>query len=60
MSDECAMLVNVWMNQSGVQSGALSLYDYYTDVCLDPALSEDPSNSGIDACSGSHTKMNLT
>ena len=59
VSDECAMLVNVWMNQSGVQSGALSLYDYYTDVCLDPALSEDPSNSGIDACSGSHTKMYL-
>ena len=59
VSDACAILVNVWMNQSGVQSGALSLYDYYTDVCVDPSLSGDPSNSGIDACSGSHTHMYL-
>ena len=34
VSNECAALVNVWMEQSGNKEGKLSLYDYYSDVCL--------------------------
>ena len=34
VSDACADLVQRWMNESGSAAGLLSLYDYYTDVCL--------------------------
>jgi hypothetical protein len=34
VSDACANLVKQWMNESGSAAGLLSLYDYYTDVCL--------------------------
>jgi len=32
---QCKALLKEWMEQSGTQSGLLSLYDYYADVCLD-------------------------
>ena len=34
VSDQCASLVTLWMNQSGSAAGLLSLYDFYSDVCL--------------------------
>jgi serine carboxypeptidase-like clade 2 len=50
VSQVCADLVSVWMNQSGVAANVLSLYDYYSDVCLaDVALPGTGSGVGTDA-----------
>lgn len=69
VSAACAALVDVWMNQSGAAVGALSLYDYYTDVCLDPnttdpnavasATAQGITPPPVDVCAESHTEAYL-
>jgi carboxypeptidase C (cathepsin A) len=62
VSDRCIDLVNKWMNQSGATSGALSLYDYYSNTCLNPTstnLVGGSGGGGVDACADSHTKKYL-
>ncbi len=51
VSKACSALVDEWMHQSGAAEGSLSLYDFYTDVCIDENA---PPKDGIDACSDQH------
>ncbi len=59
VSDACAVLIDTWMNQSGAAAGALSLYDYYTDVCLGSSDADTCRNGGVDACADQHTAAYL-
>lgn len=57
-SQQCQMFTEMWLNQSGTTSNALSLYDYYADVCIAP----DENNGGsvrTDNCIEDHTTSYL-
>ena len=63
VSDTCAHLISRWMNQSGSNRNLLSLYDFYSDVCLTESTSPRGGGSAlrsvVDACADVDTEAYL-